>query len=432
MADARIADVVAWEALDSRGRPTVGCAVTLRSGASGAATVPSGASTGSHEALELRDGDPGRYAGSGVLNAVRNAEGPLGSAVLGMDARDWRAVDDALASAAGGGRLERLGANAALAVSLASVQAAVADLGAPLYEFLGEGRTPELPMPMVNVLSGGAHAGGAIDLQDLLAIPVGAPTFSTAIRWSGAVRQAAQLIAHERGYPAGLVADEGGMGLPLGSNEAGLELLLAAIEAAGLRPGVDVAMGIDVAANQLTGPVGYRLESEDRDLDPAALVQQLARWAGSYPLVSIEDGLGEDDIPGWQLLTRSLGDRTQLIGDDLFATDAARIERGMAEGIANAVLIKPNQAGTMARAERAFLRACDGGYRTIVSARSGDTEDAWLADIAVAWRVGQIKVGSTMRSERTAKWNRLLRLERVIPGIRFSDPFGARSGTPGD
>ena len=190
-------------------------------------------------------------------------------------------------------------------------------------------------------------------------------------------------------------------------------------------------MGIDVAANQLAGPAGYRLESEDRDLSAVGLVEQLSRWAGSYPLVSIEDGLGEDDVTGWQLLTRTMADRVQLIGDDLFATDAARIERGMTDGIANAVLVKPNQAGTMARAERAFRRAVDGGYRTIVSARSGDTEDAWLADIAVAWRAGQIKVGSTTRSERTAKWNRLLRLERVIPGILFSDPFGARSGAPG-
>jgi enolase len=426
MADARIADVVAWEALDSRGRPTVGCEVTVRSGATGAVAVPSGASTGSHEALELRDGDPARYAGAGVRVAVQNAEGPLAAAVLGMDARDWRAVDEVLAAEAGGGRLERLGANAALAVSLACVQAAAADARAPLFRILAEGRAPELPLPMVNILSGGAHAGGAIDLQDLLAIPVGAPTFGDAIRWTGDVRRAAQHIARDRGHSAALVADEGGLGLALGSNEAGLELLLAAIDEAGFRPGVDVAMGIDVAANQLTGPDGYRLESEHRDLSATAMVGQLARWAGSYPLISIEDGLGEDDMAGWQLLTRTLGGSIQLIGDDLFATDAARIESGMLAGIANAALIKPNQAGTLTRAERAFGSAREGGYRTIVSARSGDTEDAWLADVAVAWRAGQIKVGSTMRSERTAKWNRLLWLERVVEDIRLADPFQAR------
>jgi len=424
--DARIAEVCAWEALDSRGRPTVGCEVTLRGGASGTVTVPSGASTGSHEALELRDGDPARYGGWGVLAAVGHAEGELADAVRGLDGRAWRDVDAALEAAAGGDDLGRCGANATLAVSLATVLAAAANEGVPPYTLLGEGQAPELPLPMVNIISGGAHAGDLIDIQDCLAIPVGARSFGDAIRWAGTVRNATQQVAEQRGMRARLVADEGGLGLPLQSNEAALELLVAGIDAAGLRPGIDVAIGIDVAATQLATRDGYGLPSEGRALTSRELVAELQRWVRHYPVVSIEDGLGEDDWPAWRQLTDLLGATTQLIGDDLFVTNAMRIERGVAEGVANAVLIKPNQAGTLSRTFNAFSAARGAGYRTIVSARSGDTEDSWLADLVVAWRAGPIKVGSTTPSERNAKWNRHLQLERRLPNAPLSEPFGRR------
>ncbi len=424
MPDPKIASVRAWEALDSRGRPTVGCEVTLVSGASGSVTVPSGASTGAYEATELRDGDATRFAGMGVLRAVEHAEGEFATAVLGRDARAWQDVDAALIAADGSHGFARLGANAALAVSIATVLAAAAHEQQPVYTFLGATDPLELPLPMVNIISGGAHAGGLIDIQDCLAIPVGATTFSEAIRWAVAVRDATQRVAEGRGLGARLVADEGGLGLPLASNEAALELLVTGIEAACLRPGAEVAIGIDVAANQLRTRDGYRLATERRALTPEALIGELRRWTSAYPVVSIEDGLGEDDWPAWRTMTALMGTATQLIGDDLFVTDADRVARGIADRVANAVLIKPNQTGTLSGALRALTTARAAGYRTVVSARSGDSEDSWLADLAVAWGAGQIKVGSTTRSERTAKWNRLLYLERRHPESRLGRPFG--------
>ncbi len=415
MSGGRIAEVVAWECLDSRGTPTVGCRVALRSGAEGRAIVPSGASTGAHEAVELRDGGE-RHGGRGVRAAVRAAEGPLAEAVRGLDAGDGRAVDDALVQADGTPDLGRLGGNAVLAVSLAAALAAAADARAPLWRHLAArcgAAAPSLPLPMVNVLSGGAHAAGALDLQDFLVVPVGAASFAEAIDVATRVRRAAAELVAERGLVHALVADEGGIGAPLGSGRAAVELLHRAIERAGLAPGDDAAIAIDVAATQLLDGDAYALRAEGRRVAAAAWVEELAAWCDAHPIVSLEDPLAEDDWAGWATASAALDGRCQLLGDDLFTTDPARLERGIEAGIANAILVKPNQAGTLTRALDALDLALRHGYAPVVSARSGDTEDTWLADLAVGTGAGQIKVGSTMRSERTAKWNRLLELERT-------------------
>jgi enolase len=409
MSSTRISVVRAWEALDSRGTPTVACEVRLLSDASGVATVPSGASTGTHEALELRDGG-GRYGGKGVLRAVAAVAGTIAPALAGLDAADQAGLDGTLRALDGTPELSRLGANAVLAVSLAAALAAADAEREPLWRLLGA--EPLLPLPMVNVVSGGAHARGAgVDVQDFLAVPVGASSFTEAIEWAARVRGATADLAAARGLPAALVADEGGLGLALPSNRAGLELLLAGIERAGLAPGTEVGIAVDVAATQLATDGGYRLATEDRTLEPGGLIEELEGWCGDFPVVSLEDPLAEDDWEGWAEITRRLGSRVQLLGDDLFVTQVDRLERGIAGSVANAILVKPNQCGTLTDARAALERAQAAGYATVVSARSGDTEDSWLADLAVGWRAGQIKVGSTTRSERTAKWNRLLRIE---------------------
>jgi enolase len=392
-----IASVVAWEAFDSRGTPTVACEVRLVGGARGLATVPSGASTGAHEAIELRDGGA-RFAGLGVREAVRNVIHVLGPGIAGLDATEPEQVDRALCALDGTERLGRLGANAVLAVSLAATIAAAEAARLPLYRFLALGE-PLLPLPMVNVLSGGAHAAGAIGIQDVLVVPLGAHSFAEAIEWAWRVRRATAEIAAERGLPAWLAADEGGLGIPLPTSRAALKLLLSGIERSGLKPGEDAAIAVDVAASQFA--------STD------SLLEEVVAWTSSFPIVSVEDPLGEDDWDGWAKATRRL-DRVQVVGDDLFATDAERVSHGISQGAANAILVKPNQAGTLSGARAALMRAREAGYATIVSARSGDTEEAWLADVAVGWRAGQIKVGSTTRSERTAKWNRLLRIEAEL------------------
>jgi enolase len=412
MSATAIAAIVAWEALDSRGTPTVACEVRLAGGARGCATVPSGASTGAHEARELRDGGE-RYAGRGVRRAVASVNETIAAELTGTDAADQEALDAALRELDGTPDLGRLGANAVLAVSLAAALAAAAAEGAPLWRRLGA--EPLLPLPMVNVISGGAHARGAgVDVQDFLAVPVGAGNFAEAIEWAWRVRHATEELASARDLPASLVADEGGLGLALASNRAGLELLLEGIERSGLQPGAGAAIAVDVAATQLVAPGGYRLATEDRVLDAGGLLDELEGWCRDFPVVSIEDPLAEDDWDGWAEATRRLGARIQLLGDDLFVTQVERLERGIAEGIANAVLVKPNQCGTLSDALAAVRRARAAGYATVVSARSGDTEDAWLADLAVGWQAGQIKVGSTTRSERTAKWNRLLQIEAEL------------------
>lgn len=416
MADLTIREVHAWEALDSRGRPTVGCRVRLAGGGAGRVVVPSGASTGAHEARELRDGGS-RYQGWGVQNAVRNVNDSYAPALLGRSAADRPALDARLEGVDGQRDLSRLGANAALAVSLAVTVAAADGAGVELWRTLDtSGEPPLIPMPMVNIFSGGAHAGRAVDLQDLLAVPVGAASFAQAIEWVARVRRSCAELLDAGGGWSALVADEGGLSARLPGNEDALALLAAAAEHAGFQPLDEMAIAIDVAASQLVkcdgdGDVGrIVLSGPPETLEPADWVERVAGWAQRYPILSVEDVLGEDDWASWGTASDQLG-HLQLVGDDLFATDRARLQRGIDEHVANAVLVKVNQAGTVTRAEQVLRQAQGAGYATVVSARSGDTEDHWLADLAVGWRAGQIKVGSTMRSERTAKWNRLLEIE---------------------
>lgn len=411
--------VLAWEALDSRGTPTVACVVQLEGGVEGEAIVPSGASTGSYEARERRDGGD-RHGGKGVRDAVAALREEVGPALAGSDAASQAAVDAALRALDGTPDLRRLGANAVLAVSVASAVADARSAGVPLWRRLAPDGPPLLPLPLVNVISGGAHAGGLIDVQDFLVVPVGAASFSEAVEWASRVRAATAAELRRLGHDASLVADEGGLAASLPSNRAALDLLLAGIEQSGLEPGVDAAIAVDVAATQLVAEGGYRLASERRTLRETELVEELALWVDDYPIVSIEDALGEDDGEGWGLITGHLADRIQLVGDDLFATSPERLRAGIREGIANAVLVKPNQVGTLTDAARVVEIARGAGYATVLSARSGETEDTWLADLAVGWRTGQIKVGSTMRSERTAKWNRLLRIEAEWPDAVFA------------
>lgn len=414
MRGAAITGLVAWEALDSRGRPTVGCVVTLAGGAEGRALAPSGASTGGHEARELRDGDR-RYGGSGVRAAVTNVRSVLADAVLGIDALDTAAVDAALESVDADPLLGGVGANAVLAVSLAAALAGANASRMPLWRLLASG-PPRLPMPMVNIISGGAHAGRALDLQDILAVPVGARSFSQALEWAGRVRAGTAEVLRDHGHDTALVADEGGLAAPLADNEAALSAVVDGIRRAGLVPGIEVSLAVDVAANQLWDGEGYCLELEDERLDEQAWLQRLMGWCDIYPIASLEDVLAEDEWHGWAAATSLLGVKRQILGDDLFATNSARLTRGFEASVANSVLVKPNQAGTLTRARTVSDQAKSRGYATVVSARSGDTEDYWLADIAVGWDCGQIKVGSTTRSERTAKWNRLLEIEALAEG----------------
>ncbi|WP_309233871.1 phosphopyruvate hydratase [Micromonospora sp. ATA51] len=428
----QISEVFAWEALDSRGRPTVGCEVTLRGGARGTVTVPSGASTGGYEVRELRDGGE-RYGGYGVLGAVRNVIDVLGPAVEGLDAHQRDALDATLVDVDGTADLSRLGGNAVLAVSLAALLAAAQDAGVPLYRYLDDtGEPPLLPLPMVNIVSGGAHAGGMLDIQDVLAVPVGAPDLSQAIEWVWRVRHAASDLLARQGAPTALVADEGGLAAHLRSNAAALDLVCGAIERAGLCPGADVSLAVDIAASQIVQPDGrFRLAVENRDLPSAEWLEEVVRWCRNYPVVSVEDVLHEDDWTGWAEVTERLS-HIQLLGDDLFATHLSRLNHGIERGAGNAVLVKPNQTGTVSRAEQVARRALDAGYGCVVSARSGDSEDSYLADLAIGWRAGQIKVGSLTRSERNAKWNRLLRIAGELgENKRFAGPefLGGSRGT---
>lgn len=404
----------AWEALDSRGRPTVACRVELAGGAVGRAIVPSGASTGEHEARERRDGGS-RYGGLGVLNAVAAVNDVYAPLVQGRSAADRVAIDAAMEAADGQQRLGGLGANAALSVSLAVTVANAEARREPLWRTLdATQRPPLLPMPMVNIFSGGAHAGRAVDIQDFLIVPVGAESFQQAMEWVSGVRAECARLLDEQGGWSALVADEGGLSARLGSNEQALELLARGIESAGFSPFEQVAIAVDVAASQLVQGDSIVLASVGERLAVGDWIERVAEWSARYPLISIEDVVGENDWDGWRHAAERLS-HLQLLGDDLFATDRDRLARGIAEGSANAVLVKVNQAGTVSRAERVVADAKVAGFATVVSARSGDTEDSWLSDLAVGWRAGQIKVGSTMRSERTAKWNRLLEIESDGP-----------------
>ena len=423
-----ISGVLAWEALDSRGNPTVACEVQLSGGATGSAIAPSGASTGAHEACELRDG-ASRYGGKGVQRAVANVSAVLADAITGLDASDQHSIDDALRAADGTANLCRLGANAILALSLASLKAAAAAAGEPLWRFALDATQPkiELPMPMINIISGGAHAGRALDIQDVLVVPIGAGAFSQALEWVDRVRRATAAELAELGYPTALVADEGGYGPDLPSNRSALEVVTTAIERAGFSPGNDVALALDIAASQFYDERSrrYILAAEDRKLSADEWARELAGWCSSFPVISIEDGMAEDDWDGWAVLTKAIGSTTQIVGDDLFTTNSERLQYGISRGVANAVLVKPNQIGTVSDTHALIHAAKNAGYATVISARSGETEQSWLADLSVAWRTGQIKVGSLARSERTAKWNRLLRLEAELHDVAL---FAGRSG----
>jgi enolase 1/2/3 len=410
--------VLAWEALDSRGTPTVACAVALAGGAEGQATVPSGASVGTHEARELRDGGD-RLSGKGVRKAVAAVNGEIAAAIRGRDADAQADIDDLLRTLDGTPSLERLGANAVLAASVACAVAAAAAQGRPLWRCLAPEGPPLLPLPMVNVFSGGAHAGRLVDLQDVLVVPVGASSFREAIELAARVRAAAADELLARGLQVALVADEGGLAAPLDTNRDAIEVVAAAIERAGLVAGEEAAIAVDIAATQFERGGGYMLAAEGRRLSAEALVNELRSWCDDYPIVSLEDPLGEDDRAGWVAASERLAD-VQLVGDDLFVTSTERLAAGVAERIANAVLVKPNQVGTLSDAKRVVELARANGYAVVLSARSGETEDTWLADLAVGWQTGQLKVGSTTRSERTAKWNRLLRLEAEHPDAVFA------------
>jgi len=411
--DSAIRRIHAREILDSRGNPTVEVEVTLAGGALGVAAVPSGASTGAHEAVELRDGDPARYGGKGVLRAVANVNGEIASAVGGRDATDQAGVDRLLVELDGTPNKARLGANAVLAVSLACARAAAAAYGQPLYRYLGGDEAVTLPVPMVNILNGGRHAAGGTDFQEFMVVPLGAPTFREGLRWAAETFHALGGLLRQRGLPTG-VGDEGGFAPALPSNESAVELVLEAIEQAGYRPGDDVAIALDPATSELYGDGTYTLASEGRSLDAAELIDLWTDWTGRYPIISLEDGLAEDDWAGWAALTGRLGDRLQLVGDDLLVTSLARLERAIAEHAANAILVKVNQVGTLSEAMSAVRTARAAGWGAVISHRSGETEDTTIADLSVALETGQIKTGSMSRSERTAKYNRLLRIEEEL------------------
>jgi len=413
MPDLQIVSLTGREILDSRGRPTVEADVRLADGTVGRASVPSGASTGRHEALELRDGDPSRFRGLGVLRAVANIDGEISSAVRGLRADDQRALDDTLIALDGDPHKRRLGANAALAVSMAACRAAANGRGVPLYRHIADlaGTQPTIPLPMVNIISGGLHAGRQLDIQDVLAIPLAAASFREALEVAVRIHARVGDMVMAAGFPP-LGADEGGWGPPLASDREAIDWVGRAIADEGVSAGI----ALDIAASHFFGDDStYRLSSVGA-LDSAGLTDVLAGWTRDYPIVSIEDGLAEDDWAGWTALTIRLA-AIQLIGDDLFVTDCRRLERGMTQGVANAVLVKPNQAGTLSESFDVVAAARRGGYATIVSARSGETEDSFLADLAVGTGAGQIKVGSVTRSSRLAKWNQLLRIEEELgPG----------------
>ena len=403
--------VRAREVLDSRGNPTVAAEVELSDGTTAEAKVPSGASTGAHEAVELRDGDVARYAGRGVLRAVANVRDTLGPAAAGMDPCDQAAVDSRLIELDGTPNKARLGANAILAVSCAVARAAARARGVPLWEHLCGPRAASIPVPMVNILSGGLHAGRQFEFQDFLAVPRGFPAYAAALEAIVGVHRAAFAVLRERGLILTGVADEGGWGPHLETNEQALDVLVESIGRAGLEPGKQMAIAIDVASTHFHKRGAYELASEGRLLSGADMLELLESWCRRYPVVSIEDGFAEDDWENWKRLTGRLGSRVQVLGDDLFATNPARLERGIRDGVANAVLVKMNQIGTLTETFAVIDRAREACYRAVISARSGETEDDFLADLAVASGAGQIKVGSVRTSERLAKYNRLLRIE---------------------
>ena len=408
-----IVDVIAREILDSRGNPTVEADVVLESGVSGRAAVPSGASTGSKEAVELRDGDAARYGGKGVTRAIENVNTEICEAVLGLDGTEQGLVDRTLIDLDGTENKSRLGANAILAVSCAIAKAAAEECSLPLYRYLGGAGEMQLPVPLMNVINGGAHANNKIDLQEFMLVPLGAPTFREALRYGAEVFHTLKKLIDARGMPT-TVGDEGGFAPDLPSNEAALQLLVEAIDKAGYTPGTDIALALDCAASEFHREGAYRLESENRALTSKEFTDVLATWCDKYPIVSIEDGMAEDDWDGWKHLTDRLGKRVQLVGDDIFVTNTRILKQGIAKGIANSILIKINQIGTLSETFAAIAMATRAGYTSVVSHRSGETEDSMIADIAVGTNAGQIKTGSLSRSDRIAKYNQLLRIEEDL------------------
>jgi len=413
--DSTICRIHAREVLDSRGNPTIEVEVHCTGGAWGRAIVPSGASTGRHEAVELRDGDCSRYGGKGVRRAVANVRDILAPRLCGMDATEQRRIDQLLCELDGTANKSRLGANAILGVSLACAHAAAASRALPLWRYLDTEGVARMPLPMVNLISGGLHAGGNLDLQDFLFMPMGARSYSESLEMTVAVYRALSRILVRHGFEGVLVGDEGGYGPRLQSNEQAIEMVLRAIEDVGLKTGQQAALALDVASTHFYRDGRYHLRIDgSRTLDAAGMIALLERWVKQYPVVSIEDGLAEDDWEGWQRLTAALGDCVQLIGDDLFVTNPERLRRGIAEKVANCVLVKVNQVGTLTEAFDVVRLAREAGYRAVFSARSGETEDSTLADLAVASGAGQIKIGSVARSERLAKYNQLLRIEEEV------------------
>ena len=406
--------IAAREVLDSRGNPTVEVDVLLADGSLGRAIVPSGASTGANEALELRDGDDKRYGGKGVLHAVENVHTAIAGALVGRDATDQRLVDQTLVDLDGTDNKRSLGANAMLGVSLATAKAAAASRDLPLWRYLGGANAHRLPVPFMNVLNGGAHADNTVDVQEFMIAPVGAASLSEGVRWGSEVYHALKSVLAERGLSTG-VGDEGGFAPNLAHNEEAIEALVAAITTTGLDPGADVALAVDVAATELHTDDGrYAFPGEGKTYTAEDLVTRYGQWLDAYPIISIEDGLAEDDWQGWAALTRALGGRVQLVGDDIFVTNPLFLERGIAEGVANAILIKVNQIGTLTETLDVIELARRNGYASMMSHRSGETEDATIADLAVATGVGQIKAGAPARSDRVAKYNQLLRIEEEL------------------
>ena len=409
----KISSIRASEILDSRGNPTIAVTVALDDGMTGSAKVPSGASTGIHEALELRDKDPKRYGGKGVLTAVANVNDKIAAKLKGMAVDDQRAIDQVMLDLDGTPNKAGLGANAMLGVSLAVAHTAANAAGQPLYRHLGGDDATLLPLPLLNILNGGAHAENSTDFQEFMVAPVGALTFAEGLRWAVEVTHTLRGILHDKGMPT-TVGDEGGFAPPLPSNDAACELILQAIEKAGYRPGEDIAIALDPASSELESEGKYNLAREGKILSREEMVDLWADWTKRYPIVSIEDGMAEEDWDGWRSLTARLGDRVQLVGDDLFVTNSARIREGIRQEAANSVLIKVNQIGTLSETLDAIAEARRAGWTCVMSHRSGETEDTTIADLAVATGVGQIKTGAPTRGERTAKYNRLLAIEAEL------------------
>jgi enolase len=411
-----IVDIIGREIMDSRGNPTVECDVLLESGVLGRAAVPSGASTGSREAIELRDGDKSRYFGKGVLKACEHINTEISEAIMGLDANEQAFLDRTLIDLDGTETKSRLGANAMLAVSMAVAKAAAEEAGLPLYRYLGGSGAMQMPVPMMNVINGGAHADNNLDMQEFMIIPVGAPSFREALRYGAEIFHTLKKILHDKGL-ATSVGDEGGFAPSVSSHEEAIKLILQAIEAAGYEAGTQIALGLDCAASEYYKDGNYHLAGEDMVLTPAQMTGLLASWCDKYPIISIEDGMAENDWDGWKLLTETLGKKIQLVGDDLFVTNTKILREGIQKNIANSILIKINQIGTLTETFAAIEMAKRAGYTAVISHRSGETEDSTIADIAVGTNALQIKTGSLSRSDRMAKYNQLLRIEEDLGDI---------------